>query len=259
MKKLISKFHLFITLVVMMMCFTTTVFATDLDNLNGQNQSNTTTQQNDSHNGSVTDYLQSYKPVTDENMANASQYASPITNILGTLVGFIIMLVSAGIFVITALDLAYIGLPFTRNWLNPQGVQSGASSMGGGMMGGGMMGGMPQQQSPQAKRWVSDEAVACVALTSSAQPQGGGMMSGGMMGGGMMGGGMMNSSQPQQNTSTKSVILMYLKKRIFFLVVFAVATILLTSSIFTDCGLNLAELMFKIMDKFNMLVGGVNI
>lgn len=258
MRKLISKLHLLIV-VVMMLCLTTPAFADDLDSLNGKNQSSST--QSDSHNGSVTDYLQGYTPVTDENMANASQYASPITNLLGTLTGFIVMLVSAGIFVVTALDLAYIGLPFTRNWLNPAQAQAqgGMSPMGGmGMMGGGMS--QPQQSSQ--RRWVSDEAVACVALANPAQAQGGMSPMGGMGGMGMMGGmgGMspMGGSQPQQ-TSTKSVITTYLKKRAFFIVIFAVATILLTSSIFTDCGLNLAELSFKIIDKFNSLISGVNV
>lgn len=280
MKKVMSKLYLFMLVAMLMMSFATTVFATDLDNLNsGQtstNGSNQSGQSSDSHNGSITDYLQGYTPVTDENMSNAKQYASPITNALGTLTGFIVMIVSAGIFVVTALDLAYIGLPFTRSLLNPQQAQQQGGGMGmspmggmggmrGGMMGGGMMGGGAQGQSQEYgmhRRWVSDEAVNCVALANP-QPQGGGMgmspmggMGGMGMGGGMMGG---MGGQQQQPMPTKSVIMMYLKKRTFFLIVFAVAMILLTSSIFTDCGINLAELSFKIIDKFNSIISGVNV
>jgi hypothetical protein len=85
----------------------------------------------------------------------------------------------------------------------------------------------------------------------------GGMMGGGMMGGGMMGGGM---QQPQQQPMpTKSVIFEYLKKRSVFIIIFAVATVVLMSSIFTDCGLNLASLLTKIMTKFNSNISNINV
>lgn len=263
MKKVISKLHLFMLVAMLMMSFATTVFASDLDNLNGNNQGSSSSeqsgQQSDTHNDSVTDYLKGYTPVTDENMSSASQYASPITNAIGTLTGFIVMIVSAGIFAVTALDLAYIGLPFTRSFLNPQQAQA----QGGGMspMGGMMGGGAQPQESGLRRRWVSDEAVACVAQANP--QQGGGMSPMGGMGMGAMGGmgmgGMMGGGAQQQQTPTKSVIMMYLRKRTFFLVVFAVAIILLTSSIFTDCGINLAQLSFKIIDKFNSIISGVQI
>lgn len=256
MKKLISRLYLFMLVVVMMLCFTTTAFATnDLDNLNSGNQNNST-QQGSSDNSSVSDYLKGYTPVTDKNMSDASQYASPIVNIIGTITGFIVMCVSAAIFCITALDLAYIGLPFTRGWLNPQQAQPQGGMGMGGM---GMGGSQPQADTGLRKRWVSDEAVACVAMSSPQASQGGASPMGGMgMGMGGMGMGGMGGSQPQAQ-STKSVIMMYLKKRTFFIIVFTVATILLTSSIFTDCGINLGELLFKIMDKVNSLISGVNI
>lgn len=237
MKGVISKLQLFMLAVMLMMSFTTTVFATDLDKLNdGQN----TTEQSDGHNDSVTDYMRNYKPVTDENMQNATQYASPITNAIGTFVGFVVMCVSAGIFAVTALDLAYIGLPVTRSFLNPQQAQQ----QGWGM---GSMGGAQQQTQEYGlhRKWVSDEAVACVAQANPQQQQGGF--------------GAMGGAQQQQPQQTKSVISMYLKKRIVFLVVFAIATVLLTSSIFTDCGINLAQLMFKIMDKVNGTIAGVQV
>ena len=215
MKRVISKLQLFMLLMMFMFSFSTTVFATDLDSI-GNGDSNETTQQSGSgdENGSITDYLKGYTPVTDENMKSAQRYANPITNLLGVATGFLVAVVSGAIFVVTALDLVYIALPFTRSLLNPQ--QSQGGGMGMSPMGG--MGGMGMS------------------------PMGG------------MGG--MGGAQPQP---TKSVITMYLKKRAFFLVIFAVATILLTSSIFTDCGINLAQLSFKLIDKFNNMISGINV
>lgn len=230
------------------------IYATDLDGLSSGSSTNSSTSHGSGDNTSISDYLKGYNPVTQDNMDKAGTMASPIVNALGTLSGFIIMLVSAGIFVVTALDLAYIGIPFLRTTLNPNygaGAQGG-SPMGGMGMGMGMRGGMgmggAQPAAPGRKCWVSDEAVACVQMASQGQAQGGLPMGGGM---GMMGGGMGMGGAQAQPMPTKSVILEYLKKRTFFLIIFAVATVLLMSSIFTDCGLNLAELGIRVMHKLN--------
>jgi hypothetical protein len=257
-----------------------TLFAGSLDDLSSGSTTNqggsTNSSSNQADTGSaISDYLKGYNPVTSENMATASTVASPIVNVLGTLSGFIIMVVSAGIFVVTALDLAYIGLPFTRSLLNPQlNAQSGAP-MGGMGMGGMGMGGMSATGAPPERglrrRWVSDEAVACVNLANTQNNQGSAMssaagmgmgmgmgMGGGMgMPGGMgMGGGM---GQPAPTQPTKSIILEYLKKRMFFIIIFAVASIILMSSILTDCGINIASLITKIFTKFNGQIANVNI
>ena len=240
------------------------VFATDLDGLSNGNssyssQTNNSTSQGSSanENNSITGYLKGYTPVTDDNMKNAQVYASPIVNLLGTLTGFLIMIVSAGIFTITGLDLMYIGIPPVRKMLNPDYGGGSAGGMGG-------MGGMGSQ--PQASgrsRLVSDEAVACVAMAG--QQGGGGVSQGGGFGGGFGGGGFgggMGMQQPQQQSqgsSTKSTITLYLKKRTVFLVVFAVAMIVLTSSILLDCGINLGVLSLKIISKFSGIISGINI
>lgn len=240
------------------------VFATDLDGLASGNssyssQTNNSTSQGSSanSNNSITGYLKGYTPVTDDNMKNAQVYASPIVNLLGTLTGFLIMIVSAGIFTITGLDLMYIGIPPVRKMLNPD--------YGGGSAGG--MGGMGSQ--PQASgrsRLVSDEAVACVAMAGQQGGGGGGMSQGGGFGGGGFGGGgfgggmgMQQPQQQSQGSSTKSTITLYLKKRTVFLVVFAVAMIVLTSSILLDCGINLGMLSLKIISKFSGIISGINI
>ena len=116
-----------------------------------------------------------------------------------------------------------------------------------GMMGGGAQGGQ------QTRQWVSDEAVACAALLGGgAQAQGamgGGM---GMMGGyGGMGGMQAMGANQQQAQSTKSVIGMYFKKRLFFLILLALCIIVLTSSALMNCGVNLAQWVLKIINMLN--------
>jgi hypothetical protein len=257
-------------LVLSMICFIAftspiAIQATGLDGLGSQTQSGST-ESNGSSSGSddsaMSDYLSGYNAVSSDNMSAASTLATPIANAIGTITGFIMIIVSAGIFLITALDLAYIGLPFLRPMLNPQagaGAGGGMGAMGGGF-GGSPMGGMGGGAQPQGRKWISDEAEACVAQAGGGGAQGGGMMpGGGGFGGGGFGspmGGMGGGAQPQP---TKSVILMYLKKRAFFLIIFAVASIVLMSSIFTDCGINLAALLTKIMNKFNNTLGNVNV
>lgn len=238
--------------------------------------------------GAISDYLQGYTPVTGDNMQQAGQIASPIVSFIGTASGFVIMIVSAAIFLVTALDLAYIGLPFTRGLLNPEYAAAGAAGgMAGGMggmgmggmgmgmrggmgmgMGGGMAGGaQPMGEHGLRRKWVSDEAVYCVqtyashgaAAAGAAGGMGmGGMGMGGMGMGGMGGMGAMGGGA-QQPMPMKSIILEYLKKRSFFLIIFAVATVILMSSVFTDCGLNLAALLTKIMNGVSGKIGDVDV
>lgn len=241
------------------------VYATDIeeankqlrqtyDNVNSQESTSTTQQSSpapDYGQGSVTDYLKGYTPVTQENMDKASSFSQPIVNFIGMLVGFILVITTALVGFITALDLLYIAAPPVRTFLyDGGGQQGGGMGMGAqgryggmqggyGMQGGGMPGGM--QQGQKRFRWVSDEVVATVALCQPASQMGGvGMQQGGA----------------QQNMDTKSTISVYLKKRAFFLVFFAVASIVLLSSVFTNCGINVAALFMKIMAKINSSIGG---
>lgn len=253
--------------VVCLMFGSTAVFATDIEQANKQLQqtydnsvnsssATSTTEQSSSvpdyGQGSVSDYLKGYTPVTKGNMDKASFLASPIVNFIGMLIGLVCVITTAGVGLITALDLLYIAIPPVRGFLY-EGAQHGgmaggmAGGMGMGNMHGGMgMGGMQPQGGAHRIRWVSDEVVATVAMCQP-QGQGGGM---GMMAGGM---GMQGA---QQNMSTKSTISVYLKKRIFFLVLFAVASIVLLSTVFTDCGINVAALVMKVMAKVNGSIGG---
>ena len=233
-----------LTLFLMFSClfFGSTAFvsAKDMDGVGQQSQQS----DGKDYGNSVSDYLQNREVIGDEEMQKANNLASPMVSVIGTIAGFIVLIASAAIFAITALDLLYIGVPFTRTYLAPA-QASGGGAMGG--MHGGMMGGMGGgQQQPQGRQWVSDEAIQAVQLANPSGGAGGGMPMGGMMGVmGAMGGG---QQQPQ---STKSVILGYFKKRVFFIVIFSLCTIVLTSSIVTDCGINLGKLFLKATAALN--------
>lgn len=185
----------------------------------------------------VIDFFKNHQSMTSDQLNKASETISPITNIFGYLMGGIIALTSSAIFLITALDLLFISVPPIRGLL-----YSGGSSQSMGMGGYGMRGGM-QQSSGKTSQWVSDEAVQCSALLGGS---GGSTQSMGMGGYGMQGG-----MQQQQSGGTKSVILTYLKKRIFFIILFAVCTVILTSSILLGTGVNLAQWGMKLIEILN--------
>lgn len=239
MKRLLSSLSAFFVVLIIGCILAVPVSATnDMDGLTGGNtaQGQQVDQGSNSRDaGALGDALQNYNPITDDNMSQAQALANPITNIVGNIIGAIVLLTAAGIFLVTALDLAYIAMPFTRPLLTSK------------------------------HQLVSDEALAAVGGASGGQqavgmgsPMGGmGSPMGGMgspmgspMGGGMGG---------QQKQSTKSVITTYFKKRVVFMVIFAVATVILTSSILTGVGINLAALLTEIIDKLNSIINGVKV
>lgn len=239
MKRLLSSLSAFFVVLIIGCILAVPVSATnDMDGLTGGNtaQGQQVDQGSNSRDaGALGDALQNYNPITDDNMSQAQDLANPITNIIGNIIGAIVLLTAAGIFLITALDLAYIAMPFTRPLLTSK------------------------------HQLVSDEALAAVGGASGGQQAGGmGSPMGGMgspMGGmgspmgSPMGGGMGG----QQKQSTKSVITAYFKKRVVFMVIFAVATVILTSSILTGVGINLAALLTEIINKLNSIINGVKV
>lgn len=256
----------------------TTVYAASLeDNIGGNTTETTAPPNNSDSNGSnssgemlngiqsqtvspedkgVSDWLKNQKSMDPKHLEKASETMNPIVNLLGYVAGGIIVLTVAGVVVITALDLMYIAIPPIRNVLYKGGGAGADGMMGAGGMGMhgrfGMMGGAAQG-AQQTRQWVSDEAVACAALLGGgAQAQGamgGGM---GMMGGyGGMGGMQAMGANQQQAQSTKSVIGMYFKKRLFFLILLALCIIVLTSSALMNCGVNLAQWILKIINMLN--------
>lgn len=200
--------------------------------------------------GTMSDYLQNREVIGDKEMQKANNLASPIVSVIGTIGGFLVLIASAAIFAITGLDLLYIGVPALRSFLAPAQSSGGGMGMGGMGMGGMGMGGAQQQS--QGRQWVSDEALAAVQSMGGGQSSGGGMGMGGM---GMGMGGMGSMGGAQQQQSTKSVIIQYLKKRTFFIVIFFVCTIVLTSSIVSDCGINLGKLLLKAISALNGNMG----
>lgn len=182
----------------------------------------------------VADFFKNHRSMSSEQLNKASETVSPITNIFGYLMGGLIALTSSAIFLITALDLLYIAVPPVRGVLYKSG--GGSQSMG---MGGYGMRGQMSQGGGKPFQLVSDEAVQCSAST------GGSSQSMGMGGYGMQGG------MQQQQGGTKSVIMSYLKKRVVFIVLFAVCTVILTSSILLGTGVNIAQWGMKLIEILN--------
>lgn len=189
----------------------------------------------------VADWICSQRGMNAEQMKKASDTLSPLTNLFGYVVGGVLVIIFAGIFVITALDLLYIAIPPVRNMLYSGGNISGLGGMGmnngpgpvGGMQGGGMM----NAQGAQKKQWISDEAVACVQLAGGGQQQIG-----------------MNGMNGGQQVSQKSVINAYFKKRLVFMIILVVCAIVLTSSVLLGTGVNLAKWGIKIITLINSYI-----
>lgn len=255
----IAKFTLAFLMMVMLM-FSTTAFCTDLDTINNaqvqqEQGSEAGTSETDEAYNSIQDVMRGYNAVDQESMEKANQLASPLADIIGVLTGFIIAITTALIFLVTALDILYISVPFVRKFLNPEVAQGGMQGgMGMGMRGG--MGMQVNQGGGGGHRWVSDEAVQ--ALQEAGVADGG---QGGAMGGMGMGGygGMNAMGAQQQQSGGKSSVMSYLKKRAFFLIVFAITTTILMSSLLLDCGLNLADLLYKIISLFTDGISNVQI
>lgn len=258
-ERTISKFFMTVIL-CMMLAFvgsnivsysTINVYAEDLDDL-GENGGSDT--YNDDT--GVANFLKGNRAMNAEQLETASEKLSPFTNVIGYIIGGIISIVSVGIFLITAIDLLYIGIPFLRTFLYTPNTD-GTGAMTGGRMGGygmgryGGMGGMAQQP-VKRRQWVSDEAVQCAALMggSAATANQGGY--GGVYGGyGGMGGMAQQNPAEAEGMTTKSVILVYFKKRAFFIIIFTISTILLTSSLFVGTGVNLAQWIAKLIGMLN--------
>lgn len=176
--------------------------------------------------------------VDEEATAKAKSFTSPVAYWAN--IGFAVLLSFAFIamFFVTGIDLLYIAFPPIRKFLLPeqqQGGGGGMMGMGGMGMGGMGMGGGQQSSGSSLGRWISDEALAAV---NESQPQQGGGGMGGMMGMGGMGMGGMGMGGGAQ-AKPKVLIVSYFKKRVIFLVLFAICALLLSTTLFTDIGISL--------------------
>lgn len=178
MKRLLGSL---LAVMLIVTCSSMITFASDTGSLDDVINNNTSNQQQVENQGSTnTRNEKSREEKNADFIAGLNQAADLTGNVEGVaevtsgiklVVSWIVQVLSYGITILLALrvvlDLAYIGLPFTRAFLanGYQGnAQAGAGGMPNSMMNGGMAG-----------------------------PMGGGMM-GGPMGGGMMGGGMYGRS-----------------------------------------------------------------
>lgn len=186
---------------------------------------------NSSDNG-LGSFIKGFRPMTEEHLQTANAKISPLSNMLGYIIGGIVAFISIAIFVMTALDLLYISFPPIRNLLFVDGQQSN----------------MPQQQSTHERRqWISDEAAQCAALMGNNQNSNAITNNGGYGGYGGYG----QQQQQPQNVNTQMVLGIYFKKRVFFMVLLAICLVVLLSSIFLGTGVNLAQWLMTIIEQVN--------
>lgn len=209
----------------------------------------------------IGNWIAGQRGMTSQNLGTASKTLSPLSNIVGNIIGGIVVLTFLGMFLMTAVDLLYLAFPPCRNLLYKGNAAGGGtaggmmggmggrfSRYGGGMMGGmGGMGGNPQMQAEQRyTQWISDEAIQCVALLNN-----GGAASAPQMGMNPMNAGMMAQQPAPQTVSMRSTIATYFKKRLVFMIILAVCVIVLTSSVLLGTGVNLALWITKVINAVN--------
>ena len=253
-----------------------TVFAGSLDELQGGQQGTVQSQQpasqpsNSGGGNGLTDYMHNYNQISDENMGKAAAQMSPITNFIGFLAGCILIIAIAGIGFTTACDLLYIAVPVIRPLLNSQPAAQGGMP---GAMPGAMPGMTGMGMAPAAGGIggtlrkivvISDECRNAVSMAggdpNAAAPAAGGF--GGGFGGpgmGMPGMGMPGMPGAAPQVSKKNVMITYLKSRLLYIIIFAVCVTVLFSSLLMDCGINLGQLLLKLLGRGSEAVSNVNI
>ena len=187
-------------------------------------------------------FLGQHRGVTSDQLNSASEIASPVTNAVGYIAAFIIALTASAIFLITALDILYIAVPFVRPFLYTAGTDGTgamtAGRYGGGPGGYGGYGGYAQNTSSSSggrrHQFISDEAVTCAALLGGSSRT-------------------ENIGAPGQrsNETRGSVIKAYLIKRAGFMVLFVLCVVVLMSSALMGTGANLANFSIKVITAIN--------
>ena len=187
-------------------------------------------------------FLGQHRGVTSDQLNSASEVVSPITNAVGYIAAFIIALTASAIFLITALDILYIAVPFVRPFLYTSGTD-GTGAMTAGRYGGGTGGyggyggyaqNTPSSSGGRRHQFISDEAVTCAALLGGSSRT-------------------ENIGAPGQRTNETrgSVIKAYLVKRAGFMVLFVICVVVLMSSALMGTGANLANFSIKIITAIN--------
>lgn len=204
--------------------------------------------------------------VTQENMETGQRLGAPLWNLLGTGAGLIFSFIVAWQVFQTSIDLMYLYVPITRGLLAPnqdpqaqQGFFSSLTTVSDDM----------QKAMELNGSNLNQNAMGAGGMQGGMGMNGGGMGMGGMQGGmgmnrgmgmgmnggmgmGMNGGmGMTNPSMGNQPINKKNTAITYFKNRALSLILLMVCIGVLASSVLTDSGINLAELIMKILNFFN--------
>lgn len=177
--------------------------------------------------------------VTNQSSQRAHTMLKALTAVVNVIFSIILGGAALGMFLITALDLLYIGVPPIRNWLQPpvpvgnpfqNAVMQAQMQQGNGYYGYRYGGNdnvtpmiHPAINLPFLTQWISDEAKVAVRN-------------------GMWG--------QAQNGSFKSILVDYSKKRAFFHIMFGVVVVLLSTMVCTNLGMKVAQL---VLSKLNLL------
>ena len=204
--------------------------------------------------------------VNEESAAKAKKWIEPVAKVLNTVIAVILGLFASMLILVSVLDMVYLGIPITRQWLCPGGADMGAAAAGGmaggmGRMGGmggygrrgmgrmgmggmgmGGMGGAAQTQptlGASIGRWISDDALAAVNESQNGMAAAGGMGAMGMQG-----------AMPP--ATGKNVMFAYLKKRAFSLVMLGVCLVLFSCTVFTDLGITVGTKIIGLLTGIGM-------
>lgn len=192
----------------------------------------------------ISNMLRNQHPVTKDSMTRAQNGVAPLVRMISGFISLILVLLSVWIFAQTAIDLVYLAVPFSRGMLNP-GMAAGGAAMGAMSTGMGMgmgMGGGAQVSGNGGKKWVSDEAEQAL---NEGQAGSVGAANGAM--GMNMGMGM--GMAPQQN-KPKNVLGIYLKKRVGFMILFAISLVVLFCTVPLTIGTTTANTLVSWVSNF---------
>lgn len=190
----------------------------------------------------ISNMLRNQHPVTKDSMTRAQNGVAPLVRMISGFISLILVLLSIWIFAQTAIDLVYLVVPFSRGMLNP-GMAAGGAAMGAMSTGMGMgMGGGAQVSGNGGKKWVSDEAEQAL---NEGQAGSVGAANGAM--GMNMGMGM--GMAPQQN-KPKNVLGIYLKKRVGFMILFAISLVVLFCTVPLTIGTTTANTLVSWVSNF---------
>ena len=240
--------------------------ATTNNGTTGSNQVAKNADKNESTAKAVGDLFSS-AGVNEESAAKAKKWIEPVAKVLNTVIAVILGLFASMLILVSVLDMVYLGIPITRQWLCPGGADMGAAAAGGmaggmggmgamggmggmggygrrgmGRMGMGGMGGAAQTQptlGASIGRWISDDALAAVNESQNGMAAAGGMGAMGMQG-----------AMPP--ATGKNVMFAYLKKRAFSLVMLGVCLVLFSCTVFTDLGITVGTKIIGLLTGIGM-------